>query len=59
MLLLWNDNVFGVDMKLGTDLFGVTWLTQKCCSEWRAHSTQCGSKQQRTPETSTNIHVGK
>lgn len=30
VFLLWNDNGFGVDMKLGTDLFGVTWLTQKC-----------------------------
>lgn len=36
VFLLWNDNGFGVDMKL-RDLFGVTWLTQKC---WlRAEST--------------------
>lgn len=57
MLLLWNDN--GVDMKLGTDLLEVTWLIQKCRSEWRVDSTQCGSEQQRTPETSTNIHISK
>lgn len=57
MLLLWNDN--GVDMKLGTDLLEVTWLIQKCRSEWRADSTRCGSEQQRTPETSTNIHDSK
>lgn len=30
MLLLWNDNGLGADMRLETDLFGVTWLTWKC-----------------------------
>lgn len=53
VFLLRNDNGFGVDMKLGTDLFGVIWLTQKC---WlRAESTHSPTWL-RAAEDSRNKH---
>lgn len=59
MLLLWNDNGLGADMRLETDLFGVTWLTWKCWLRVESTLNPMWPEQQRTPVTCTNIPVSK
>lgn len=59
VLLLWNDNGFGVDITWGTECLESPGSPRNAGSERRAHSTWCDPEQQRTPETSTNIHVSK